>query len=497
MFVIIQISIILFLTAMLCAEPITNIGSQLELFIDKTLIAKMDNIQLRMHHPHPAEKAFDFNKPWEGCFAGGYVTVIKDNNLYRMYYRGASTAEIDDQVTCLAESKDGIKWKKPDLGLYEWKGIKHNNIVLAGGVLSHNFSPFIDTNPNCKPNERYKALAGIYQKVKNPSVKGLRGLVSPDGIHWKIIKKNPLIPRPKWYAFDSQNVAFWSPAEKKYVCYCRIWVGSKRVKHQYIDGCRWIGRATSNDFLNWSTIKPVKIIHNGKSVPKYHIYVNQTAPYCRNPNIYIALAVRFMEGRQVITDEQAKEIKVNPKYYKDCSDVVLLTARAGTNVYNQTFLSSFIRPGIGAESWISRTNYPALNIVQTGDHEMSIYISQNYAQPTSHIRQYTLRIDGFASLHADFEYGSVITKPIRFEGSKLKLNFWTSAAGSIRVELQDKSGNPIEGYSLDDCPEIIGNEISRPVYWKHGTDVSKLAGRVIRIMFELKDADLYSFQFTN
>jgi len=472
-------------------------GLRWELFVDRTLIDRMDGVELCMHRPQPAEKVMEFNQPWEGAFAG-YATVIKDGNLYRMYYRAGGNLKLEDQVTCLAESEDGIHWIKPERNLYECDGSKNNNIVFADdNVAGHNFSPFLDTNPDCPPDERYKALGGLYRYTKDPSVKGLLGFVSPDGIHWKTIGENPLIERPNMNAFDSQNVAFWSLAEKKYICYCRMWLGTDPSKGNYLDGIRWIGRTTSDDFINWSEIKVMGIVHDGKDAPKYDLYTNQTHPYYRAPHIYIGTAARFMEGRQIISDEQAKEIRVNPKYYKDCSDAILLSTRAGTKIYQQTFLSSFLRPGIGLENWISRTNYPVLNIVQTSDTEMSLYVNQHYAQPTAHIQRYTLRIDGFVSVHARFEAGTLLTKPIRLDGDKLELNFWTSAAGVVQVEIQNENGKAFEGYALEDCREMIGNEISRTVYWKHGPDVSNLSGKEICLLFRLKDADIYSFRFGN
>jgi hypothetical protein len=75
------------------------------------------------------------------------------------------------------------------------------------------------------------------------------------------------------------------------------------------------------------------------------------------------------------------------------------------------------------------------------------------------------------------------------------LNFATSAAGSIRVEIQDAAGTPIPGYSAGEGQELIGNYIEHPARWKGGTDVSALAGRPIRLHFIMKDADLYSVQF--
>ncbi len=65
----------------------------------------------------------------------------------------------------------------------------------------------------------------------------------------------------------------------------------------------------------------------------------------------------------------------------------------------------------------------------------------------------------------------------------------------MRVEIQNATGNPIPGFALDDCPEIIGDEIGRVVAWKGGPDVSQLTGRPVRLRFAMKDADLFAFRF--
>jgi len=91
--------------------------------------------------------------------------------------------------------------------------------------------------------------------------------------------------------------------------------------------------------------------------------------------------------------------------------------------------------------------------------------------------------------------GELLTKPIVFSGNQLELNFATSAAGSIRVEILYPHGAPIEDYRMEDCPEIFGDTLERVVPFKNGTDLSALAGTPVRLRFELKDADLYSFRF--
>ena len=454
-----------------------DITSRRELFVDHYLIDRLDGVRLILHYPHDEGPVLKFDEPWEGPFCG-YCTVIKDGDKYRFYYRGLPEAGRDGsdrEVTCYAESMDGVHITKPRLNLFAVKGSKSNNVILADAApVNHNFSPFLDTRPGVPEDQRYKALGGTEKS-------GLIAYLSADGIHWRKLQDEPVFTKGK---FDSQNVAFWSDNEQCYLCYFRTWTGTG------YSGFRSVGRTTSTDFLNWTEPEQMSF----GDTPIEHIYTNQTHPYFRAPHIYISIAARFLPGRQILSDEQAKQLNVNPNYFKDCSDAVLMTSR-GDNIYDRIFMEGFIRPGIGLQNWVSRSNYPALNVVQTGEAEMSLYVQHDYAQPTAHLRRYSLRLDGFASIHAPYEGGSFTTKQFTFTGRKLLLNFATSAPGFIKVEIQDVGGQPIEGYNLKDAKELIGNYIDHPAAWKNGTDVSSLSGRPIRLKFFMKDADLYSLQF--
>jgi hypothetical protein len=454
------------------SEPV-EIGSRRELFVDRYLIDGMHNARLQLHHPRDEGKILAFDKPWEGAFCG-YGTVLRVGDRYRVYYRGRPGVGTDgdkSEVTCIAESDDGIDWSRPDVGLYEVNGTRNNNVVLAGmSPYTHNFSPFIDTRPGVDAEQRFKAICGIHPE-------GLALLVSPDGLRWKIAMKQ--IITSKAFAFDSQACAFWSESEEQYVCYFRTW----RNK------IRWASRVTSNDCLTWS--KPVEMTADG---PVEHLYTTQTHPYFRAPHLYVGLPARFVPNRQFVTEEQAISIGVNPKYFKDTSDAVFITSRGGTR-FDRTFLTSFIRPGIGARNWVSRTNYPARFLAQTGPHEMSVYVNQDYAQPTAHLRRYSMRLDGFASARAGYEGGELLTRPLIFTGNKLSINFSTSAAGSVRVELQTADGVPVPGFGVLDCRPQSGNEIDRTVTWGTDTNLSKLSGKPVRLRFVMKDADVFAFQF--
>ena len=174
-----------------------------------------------------------------------------------------------------------------------------------------------------------------------------------------------------------------------------------------------------------------------------------------------------------------------------------MTTRAGSNRYDFTFRESLLRPGIGDENWTTRNNYPACGVIQTGETEMSIFVQRNYAQTSAYLERMTLRLDGFASLNAGYDGGQMITKTLDFTGNKLELNYSTSAAGRIRVEMLDESGTPLEGYTLEDCDGFIGDEISGNVSWNGSTDLSKISGRPVRVRFVMNDADIYSLRFSN
>lgn len=463
-----------------------DIGTRRELFVDHFLIDEEKDVKLVLHHPRDEGPVLHFDQAWEGLFSG-YCTVIKDGDLYKLYYRGKPVAGKDgddNESTCYAESKDGIHWARPELSLFTVEGHENNNVVLAESAPStHNFSPLLDGRPGVPADERYKAMAGTIDGG------GLLAWSSPDGIHWKKMRQQPVISKemvPFKYMFDSQNVAFWSQQEQRYLCYFRVFEG----------GIRRICRSESDDFIHWSKPVLMEYRHNGESAPIEHLYTSQTHPYFRAPHLYIATAARFMPGRQVLSDEQAEAIKVNPKYFKDTSDAIFMSTRGGA-VYERTFLSSFIRPGIGARNWVSRTNYPALNVVQTSPTEMSVYTNQDYAQPTAHLRRYSMRLDGFASVRAGYSGGEFVTKLLVFAGKQLEINFSTSAAGGVRVEIQDEGGTVIPGFSLDDAREQIGNEISRVVNWKGGSDLSSLAGKPVRLRFVMKDADIFALKFSD
>lgn len=456
-----------------------HVGNRRELFVDYSFIHHLDGAFLKLHQPASGGIAVAYDDPW--AQSGAYHTVIKDGDLYRLYYKGVDKPGSDDaqgQCTAYAESKDGINWHKPNLGLYEVHGTRNNNVVQFGdGPTSTNFSPFIDTNPFAPADQRYKAVGGTMTT-------GLLAFHSEDGIRWRKADQPPVLPpereRPR---YDSQNVAFWSEHESCYCLYFRV----------FVDGIRTIARTTSQDFVTWS--EPVLMTFG--NTPLEHLYTNQTHPYFRAPHVYAALPARFMKDRKVLTDEEGERFRINRfrgvGYWQDCAEAVFMTSRGG-NRYHRTFMEGFVRPGPDRRNWASRCNYPGLGVVPTGPAEMSFFIKRHNQQPTAHLERLTLRTDGFSSLSASYAGGVMITKPFTFTGTELEINYATGAGGHVRIGLLDEQGIPLAGYAESDCEQIVGDEIERVVSWNGDSAVQVPPGPV-RLKVALKDADLYSFRF--
>jgi Concanavalin A-like lectin/glucanases superfamily len=366
------------------ADPI-DVGTRLEPMIDEYLIASMDGAALKLHNPIPREAAITFDMPWEGNTCC-YVTVFEDDGLFRMYFRGSNfdlaTKKSGDQRVCYAESRDGIHWTRPELGLFEFEGSTANNIIWEGpGV--HNFVPFKDTNPNCKPEERYKAVGGHN--------KGLVPFVSADAIHWTLVQEEPVITEG---AFDSQNLAFYDTFRGRYVDFHR----------GFTDGVRAIMTCTSDDFMNWTEPQWVEYV---EGTPPEHLYTNAITAYARAPHIFMGFPKRFVPSRDL-----------HVHHHPGVSDGVFMTSRDG-QIWKR-WREALIRPGLQKERWVNRNNMTAWGILQTESDipgmpdELSIYSTEGYYVGPCILRRFTTRLDGFVSVNAPATGGEFTTKPLVF-----------------------------------------------------------------------------------
>lgn len=507
---------LLLITILSCQAAPIDIGNRRELFVDEHLIDSMTGgLSLQLHHPVPQGIVINHDAPWEGSGCG-YHSIFKDGDIYRIYYKAwqltvqeGKLAPADANFTCYAESKDGIHWTKPNLGMVEYpkgSGDKNNNIVI--GLFREpwmkNTKPdpvhpavFKDSNPDCPDDARYKAI------LRSRGEKGLLVLKSADGLHWSLLSEKPVITAG---AFDSQNLAFWDPVRKEYRAYWRIFTAGVTDKDNWKPaGFRDIRTATSKDMITWQHQKDLKYIDS----PSEHLYTNQILPYYRAPHFFIGFPTRYVErgwnkSMEALPDPKHRKMRssIADRYGMAITEGLFMSSRDGVTF--KRWAEAFMRPGIERPGqWKYGDNYIAWQIVETASsmkgaaNEISLYATEGYwTEKSDQLRRYTMRLDGFVSASAPLSGGALLSKLFIFEGKELKLNFSSSAAGGIKVEIRDEKGKAIPGYSAADCEEVFGDAIERPVYWKgKGSDVSGLSGKIVRLHFTLRDADLYAFQF--
>lgn len=443
------------------AESAGDIADRRELFVDNRMIERMAGVGLRLHAPREEGVAVRFDQSWEGPLST-YAGVFKDADRYRMYYRGYTGSERNSLV-CYAESDDGAVWRKPNLGLYEWKGSAANNVLFTG-LGSHNFAVCPNLRPDAPLAQRYLAIG---RGTADFDVKTLYGFQSADGVRWSLLQDKPIMADG---AFDSLNLAFWDPNAGRYACYYRI----------FVDGVRRIARAESEDFLHWESVGETQI-----SGPREQLYTNATTPYFRAPHYYFSFPKRFMKTRRRLPDHPEEGV----------SDGLFLSSRDGI-YFDRTFREALLRPGLDQRNWGDRGNMFAWGLVETGSREMSAYFTRNYRYSTNRLERGTFRLDGIASAHAG-RPGELLTRALRFKGDRLTLNYSTSAAGSVRVEIQQPDGRPVQGFALSDAPALYGDAIDETYRWKSGASVAAVAGKPVRLRFALMEADLFSYRFAD
>jgi hypothetical protein len=486
-----------------------DLGSRRVLLVDDYLTESRQGIELRLHPPRRGEVVFKFDAPWEGT-NNNFFRLIRFQGMFRMYYVSAQDTYDNglkyggrDTLACVLEGPDGIHWSRPDLGLFPFRGSKHNNIIWTQPKLD-NFTPFLDTNPACPPDERFKATSAGGRP-------GLWGFGSADGLHWRPLSDRPIITKGR---FDSENNAFWDPVRKQYWCYIRglhdrttgreVTVEEMRRPHPANELVRDILAATSTDFRNWTDPQPLRYIDS----PDDQLYTNQVEPYYRAPDMFVGFPTRYVEREltpaalRSLPDptHRQRRMKFNPRYGTAMTEGLFMTSRDGYTF--KRWDDDFIPPGPQrSNNWIYGDGYLSLGLIETraddptAAPELTCYAYEGRWKEGEVVRRYTLRIDGFVSYHASDQPGKFISKPVIFSGRTLALNFATAAAGSIRVELQTPEGLPLPGHALADCDELFGDTIDRVVTWHDQADLGAFAGRPVRLRIVMHRADLYSLKF--
>ena len=440
-------------------------GRRWELFVDNFLIENSAHVSHELNPPERREIVLNMDRPWEGPGSGVYSVVFQDGDIYRMYYRAslpAAEGEVAEEGCAYAQSSDGIHWQRLKTSLFPYKGMATNLLLL--GDAGHNFSPFLDQNSDFQLGGRYKAVAGHLPRV-------LSGYTSEDGLSWQKARPEPLMEKG---AFDSHNVAFFDTNLQKYVCYSRY-----LAKEAAGSAVRAIQRSVSDDFLHWSDPQSNEY---PEDAPLEHFYTNATVQCPGASHEYQAFPRRFVPARQKDLAHAKPGV----------SDNVFMSSRDGTR-WDRTFMQSWLRPGLDQRNWTQRNLIVAQGILETGD-DFSLFVNENYSWDSACIRRLTVPRFRFSSIRASRQGGVLLTRPFLFAGSRLAINYATSAPGSIRVGLVDGHGWPLAGFAAENCDVIYGDELVRELSWQGNPDLAFLTGKVIRLKIELVDADLYALQ---
>ena len=467
-------------------KQVINIKNRREFFWDETMIdVTKTTAKPKIHELVRRECVLAHDEPWEGDGCN-YHNLICDNGLYRLYYLGWTMLSADPNhkiKVCYAESKDGIHWEKPKLGLCEFNGSKENNIILdKNDDAFDNFFVFIDENPACPAEEKYKGIA--------KSNDALYCFVSSDGINfkkgWLLIDKG---------LFDTMNVIFWNREKGKYMGYVRDFHGYSR---HYSEGIRDIRYIESEDFRNWS--EP-KLLDFGNA-DDYALYTNCVSQYYRDKHVLVGFPSRYVERKEWTDtfdkltgkEKRLNRYKTAPRYGLTITDCIFMTSRDGLRW--KRYDEALHRPGPEEpNNWVYGDGYPTVGMIETSgsfagtDNEISMFMVANHWMGIpAKLFRYTMRIDGFVSYNATYKPQILTTKPFVFEGDELYINFSTSAIGYMYIKIKDENGKEINSY------ELFGDKIDRQVGFKDGTP-SQFKGIPVVMEITMSDADIYSFIF--
>ena len=457
-----------------------DVGRQL--LVDDFLV-ESTTLERVFHKPEPyeANPILRPNKRWEVafdphsamCFSDG-VFFDPQDGFFKLWYRYSARGG-----TAIAFSKDGIHWDKPSLEDGPQPG---TNIVLMGGNRD-SAAVWLDHGA-VRPQERFK-LFQFHRDAWQASVH-----TSPDGIHWS---------QPTWCGRSGdRSTIFYNPFREVWVFSIRagLYEGPWNYK---APPYRIIGRSRlyweSKDFLDGSQWESGRSVHGeqwAEGQPQYwlacdalddppqgsaelpaELYNFDAAPY---ESLMVGLCSVLHSGPRA-----AGRPKIN--------SVMLAFSRDGYH-FDRPHREAVMSVADDSTAW----NYGNVQSVAGGGviigDRLYMYASgRNAEEDTTGL--YIWRRDGFASMNADDEVGTLTTRPLTFRGRHLFVNVAVTA-GQMRVELLGPDGRVL----ATSKPFMgIDTTLAR-VDWTNASDLSKWSGQRLRFRFSLRNGDLYAFWVT-
>jgi hypothetical protein len=493
-------------------EAVVPLGGRKHLFLDDALVEEMDDgLAFTVNPPRPAERVI---ADIEGPFRKHLTVVEDDDGLIRLYN------SVHDDFLAVRVSRDGIHWEVPDLGRAEL-GDAPNLVIreMVGGL----GNPFLD--PNAPPESRWRYVTD-YQR------RGIYLYTSPDGYIWTR-QKSALLP----FRSGTQSCTFYDEQRQMYVSYHRTGImhtpaGATQRESVLTETDDlfgpWPYRSLSAEELEaLAATEPLRdpqpwYLDNGPLTPggfgvEYphrfapdpdldpvgtDIYVTKAMKYPWAPDAYVAFPIVYFHyeadgppTRQTLMDEERGR-------GSGPIETQLAVSRNGVD-WTRHPRPAYVGNGPHAGQPVNSA-YIAHGMVRRGREIWQYYFGTGfyhspYQQDDADRGVYRLvqRLDGFVSVDAPYDREATLTtRPLTFTGQRLVLNVDTDAAGYAQVGFTDVDGRPIEGLSVDDAVYVNGDFVDAEVEWLgSGTDVSSLEGRPVRLVFRLRGAKLYAFQF--
>ena len=465
-----------------------EIGTCRQLFVDDGVIDETRGVFKTINQPvkYAGNPVMIPLYPWEGKIEL-YGTVWREpDGGFRMWYQGEGglgTPPIEKDTSAspwkgfdasnllytigYATSHNGVHWVRPNLGLVEYKGSKDNNLILTDAA----YANVIKDDRDADPGRLYKSL---FFEARDPSGTpnmgdGVSVAFSPDGTRWTKYEGNPVITRSS----DTHVLLGWDDLHGKYVAFARPSVHEGNTT-------RRIGRSTSEDFIHWTDPEDV-LVPDSDDPPATEFY---GMPVFKYEGLYI--------GQLWMYHARSEE---TPIRFASTVDVQLAVSRDGIVWERVGDREPFI-PNGPPGSIDAGEIYTATEPVVMGD-ELWFYYSPGAMEHgitgrSGPICLAKLRRDGFVSVDAGDETGTLVTKPFRCGSGPLIINA-SARGGMVSVAVLDESGTQYPGYSRQKCALFDGDSVRHRVTWKEKLSLEELKGKNVRLKFYLKDASLFSF----